>query len=92
MSLDEDVERAARAEKLLNDDLLVEAFASVRMAIFEKIEATPVRDKEGLSYLHLMLKCQKDARKYLEHTVRNGKVAANEIKIKNNSVVERLFR
>lgn len=66
--------RATRAEKLLKDDLLKEAFELVKKALMQKWEASPVRDKEGREYLFLMIKATNDARGYLEQAIRDGKV------------------
>jgi hypothetical protein len=77
IDLDEEgrVDRGIRAERLLKDSLYVEAWDKVRSAILDKIEHSPVRDKEGREYLYLMLKALSDARGAVEHVMRDGKVA-----------------
>lgn len=70
----ETLDRAGRANRLLKEELLVEAWQSVREAILHKWEASPVRDNDGREYLYLMLKALNDARGYLEQASRDGKV------------------
>ena len=71
----ERIDRATKAHKLLNDPLLIEAFNNTRQAIFEKIEATPIRDTEGLTQLRLCLKLLTDVRANLTAVLNDGKVA-----------------
>jgi hypothetical protein len=78
-SKQEEVDRGARAKRLLEDPTLVEAFANVRTAILERIEAAPIRDREGLHELKLMLKLLRDVRGNLEQAVSNGKIARLDI-------------
>lgn len=68
------LDRAVKAEKLLSDPLIHEAFELVKAALTKKWEASPVRDKDGREYLYLMIKATNDARGYLEQAVRDGKV------------------
>lgn len=70
------IDRAERAAKLVSDPLLAEAFERVRMGIFEMIEKTPIRDKDGLHELRLMLKLLQNVRAALDSAVRDGKVIA----------------
>jgi hypothetical protein len=81
MSLEKDLTRGSKAEKLLKDKMLSEAFDAVRQAIFDRIEQTPLRDDEGLRDLRRMLKLLKDVRANLEAAVRDGKLAAEDLKL-----------
>ena len=80
MNLNAEVDRGAKAEKLLNDPILDEAFGLVRTAIIEKWEVTPLRDRDGAHELKLMLKLLGDVRANLEQAVADGKLAAAELK------------
>lgn len=91
MTLERDLEQGAKAEKLLKDETLAEAFENVRQAIFQKIEQTPLRDHEGLADLRRMLKLLRDVRANLERALRDGKLAARELEIQKDRKV-RLFR
>lgn len=67
--------RAAKAQNILNDDVFQQAFENTRMAIFQKIEATPLRDHEGLHELRVCLKLLQDVKANLTATMNDGKVA-----------------
>lgn len=73
------IERATKAERLINDPLFAEAFENTRQAIFHKIEQTPIRDDEGLKHLRLCLKLLQDVRANLVSILNDGKVAEFEI-------------
>lgn len=79
--------RASKAQALLNDPELNQAFDAVRAAIIEKIEACPIRDDDGLRILRLQLKLLKDVRMNLESVVNTGKVVQDRI-----SFMERIKR
>lgn len=79
MNIEQDLERGAKAEKLLRDSTLSQAFDDVRKAIIEQWEACPVRDHEGQHELKLMLKLLSDVRANLERAVADGKLAAAEL-------------
>lgn len=68
------IDRAQKAERILNDPIFIEAFENTRQAIFQKIEATPIRDDEGLKHLRLSLKLLSDVRANLTAVLNDGKV------------------
>ena len=68
------LDRAARAEKIIKDEVFTSAFEAVRAAIHVKIETSPVRDSEGREHLFKMLKALNDAKGCLEQTMQDGKV------------------
>ena len=70
----EQMNRAAKAQALLNDPELTEAFESVRKSIIDRWEATPIRDKDGAHELKLMLKLLGDVRANIQSVVNTGKV------------------
>lgn len=80
MTLEAEVERGQRAQHLLDDPLLTEAFDLVRQAIHERWEAAPIRDQEGAHELKLQLKLLNDVRANLEQALSDGKLAAAELK------------
>lgn len=79
MTLEADRERGQKADKLLNDPMLADAFVSVKGAILEAWEATPIRDRDGAHELKLMLKLLGDVRANLERAITDGKIAAAEL-------------
>lgn len=79
MTSEETIERANRAEKLVNDPLLNEAFETLRMKILTNIEEAPIRDKAGVHECRLMLKVLASVRGHLEQAVRDGKVVLHRL-------------
>lgn len=80
MTLKDEIDRGAKAEKLLADSMLIEAFDLVAKAIHERWESCPMRDREGAHELKLQLKLLSDVRANLEQAVADGKLAAAELK------------
>lgn len=80
MSKDADIERGARAERLLNDPAMTQAFADVEAAIIERWRLAPMRDREGAHELKLMLKLLGDVRANLEQALSDGKLAVAELR------------
>lgn len=74
-----DIDRGARAQALLANPTLSEAFALVAQAIHEAWEACPVRDTEGQQVLKLQLKLLGDVRANLEQAITDGKLASIEV-------------
>lgn len=68
------IAKAERAQKLLNDADLTEAFENVRRAIHDRIDEVPLRDTEGLVHLRLCLKLLTDVRANLTAALNDGKV------------------
>lgn len=87
MSLGADLERAQRAERILNDPTFDEAFKLVSAAIHEQWESAPIRDKDGAHELKLMLKLLGDVRANLERAIADGKLAAHELQKYNSRVL-----
>ena len=74
-----EIDRGNRAQALLDDETLQQAFADVREAILGQIESCPLRDTEGAEKLRLMLKLLRDLQANLETAVSNGKLAEVEL-------------
>lgn len=83
MSEEQDVNRAHAAKRLMEDPLLIEAFDGIRQTILNMIESAPIRDRDGVHELKLMLKILKDVRAHLELAIADGKVAEFRIKERN---------
>jgi hypothetical protein len=92
MTTEEVILAGSRAQRLLDDPALTQAFADVRAAIIERWETAPVRDVEGQHELHLMLKCLTNVRENLELAVTNGKVAVEELKTRNRKLTPAEWR
>lgn len=83
MTLENDLERAAKARAILDNPMYDESFALVAQAIHEAWEAAPVRDLEGQQLLKLQLKLLGDVRANLDRAIADGKVAAQELDRRN---------
>ena len=78
-NLKADLDRGVRAERLLTDPFIDEAFKAVSQSIHDRWEVCPVRDMEGAHQLRLMLKLLGDVRAVFESAVADGKAAAAEL-------------
>lgn len=87
MSLEKDIERGNHAARLINDPLLQEAFQTVRNAIHEQWEASPLRDVEGQVALRSMLNQLRDVQAVLEVALSDGKAAVEELNRRNRKVI-----
>jgi len=72
--------RAARAEALLDDELLNEAFASLEKGYIAAWRATTVDDAAGREKLFLAINIAGKVRDHLAGVVANGKLARAELK------------
>lgn len=79
--------RAAKAQALLDDPELAAAFDGVREALLTRIEAAPIRDREGVHECKLMLKLLADVRANLVSVVNTGKVIEHR-----RSLLDRMTR
>ena len=86
MNLERDLDRGQRAERLLQDPMLNEAFSLVETAIHQAWASAPIRDREGQHELKLQLKLLGDVRANLEQALQDGKLAASELKRINTSI------
>ena len=73
--------RAAKAKALLGDSEFTGAFESVRLQLLERMEQCPIRDREGLHELKLMLKLLGDVKQNIEHVFNTGKVIEYRISL-----------
>jgi hypothetical protein len=92
MSLEDEVVDGTRAQRLLEDQVLVKAFDDVRLAIIERWESCPIRDTEGQHELKLMLRVLADVRGNIELAVHNGKLAAEELRTRNRALTPAQWR
>lgn len=76
------IERAQKAQHILNDPIFQEAFDSVRQALLQKFESAPVNDLEGMGKVRLCLKLLSDVKANLVAIVNDGKVAEFEMEEK----------
>lgn len=72
--------RAARAETLLDDELLSEAFDSLEKGYIAAWRATTIEDAAGREKLFLAINIVGKVRDHLASIVANGKLARAELK------------
>lgn len=87
MTNQELLDRGIKAEKLLADPLVNEAFETVAKAIHDQWEACPLRDAAGQHELKLMLKLLGEVKAVFELAVADGKVAAADIQREREKVL-----
>lgn len=79
MNLKEIAQKGHDADRLLENPLLREALDSMKAAIVQKWEESPLTDTQGQHELRLMLKLLKDFEGNLKRFVQDGKMADFEI-------------
>lgn len=83
MTPEERLDRAAKAERIVNDPVYSAAYDEVRAAIQDAWASAPIRDKEGQHELKLMLKALTDVRAVFERSITDGKIVADDLKRKS---------
>ncbi len=76
IQLRKDLDRGARAERILKDELVLEAFQIVEKHIFGKFKEASVRDDEGVLKTKQLLHAASLFRRVFEDAVRDGQIAA----------------
>jgi hypothetical protein len=79
-ALQEAAAKAARAQNLLNNELLTEAFDGLEEAYTQAWRATLIDDVSGREKLFLAINIVGKVRDHLTGIVNNGKLAAAELK------------
>lgn len=74
-----DAARGARAERLLSDELIKEAFSSLSAAYTEAWRDTNYRDTDGRERLWQALQIVGKVKSHLEAVANNGKLAQREL-------------
>lgn len=87
MSHEADVERARRAQEVLDNPVYADAYGSIREALRNAWEAS--KDRDEREDIHRMLRALQKVNTVLESTMRNGELAAAELQRKK-SLAERI--
>jgi hypothetical protein len=74
------VSRATRAQKLVGDELLAEAFTALETAYIAAWRATTIEDVSGREKLFLAINIVGKVRDHLNTVVNDGKLAQAELK------------
>lgn len=86
MSIDRDLDRGAKAERLLNDPTLKEAFELVESHFIGMFKSAPIRDNEGVVKIKQLLHSLTLVRSALEQAVRDGKIAQHTLEEQKRGV------
>jgi hypothetical protein len=79
MHRDAEIARGERAQAILDDPLVVEAFAALERACIEEWRRAPARDVEGRERIWVMLKLCERLREHFASLVESGKLAADRV-------------
>lgn len=86
MSLEEKVLRGQRAEQLLADPILNEAFEAVKKELFDAWATTPARDTDAREWLWMLLQASTRFESIFRGIVDTGKLAREDIRYKQGLV------
>lgn len=89
MTPEEALRRANEAGRLFNDPTLTETLNVMEKDVMEAWISCPVRDTEGREELWRLIKTTRKFRDLLRGTMESGKLAADQIRQKNESLAER---
>ena len=84
LQLRQELDRASRAQALLNDELLREAIDTLRARISDDLFSSPVRDSEGRERLWLMHRLLASVEGHLKTLVETGKMANLQLERKRS--------
>lgn len=79
LSLQRDASRAAKAQALVDNELIKEAFAVLEAAYYETWKASTLNDAEGRERLWQAAKIIGSVQAHLETIIVNGKLAKAEL-------------
>lgn len=71
--------RGMRANELMSDELLVEAFTTLENRLTQEWANSPVRDSEGRERIWVMQKLLKNVEDHLREIATTGKMAALQL-------------
>lgn len=71
-----EIGRGQQAERLLNDDLIKEAFELIYANLFDKWHNSPSLDKDGREDCYRQMKALNEFKRHFEHVLRTGKLAS----------------
>ena len=91
--LRKETEIAARAQALLNDELLAECFDRLKRIYIEEWQTTGVRDNEAREKLYIAVNVVGKVRDHLNLLVRGGNIAQKQLdELEGRSKLEQMRR
>ena len=93
VDLRRDTERALRAQALMDDETLKEAFAKLETAYIEEWRTTGARDNDARERLWIAINVVGKVREHLGRLVAGGKIAQKQLdELENRSKLEQMRR
>ena len=91
---EDEVRRGRRAEVLMQDSLIVEAFETLDQAFYRAFRDIAPTDHQGLIHLRLLTKCLDEFRGFFEEVLKTGQLTQININetLKEEAQLERLER
>ena len=89
MTPEEELRRAREAERLFNDATLQETLDVMERDVMEAWITCPVRDTEGREEMWRLIRTTRKFRDLLKGTMESGKLAAEKIRQKQESLLAR---
>ena len=80
--------RGLRANELMVDELMVQAFETLQKRLQDEWQASPARDTEGRERLWLMTKLLKNVADHLSEVAQTGKLASLQLE-QHRTLVQR---
>ena len=80
------IERGEKAHRLLEDEMLQEAFALVEQKIRKMFDDAPLRDEEGIVKSKYLLHCFRLVKGAIEQAVQTGQLAEKQLADKRRGV------
>jgi hypothetical protein len=91
MTLDEQIERGHRAQRLLQDDMIREAREHIEAELWRLFKSLPTDDAAGLAQVKAMQYMHGKYFAVFERAVTDGKIAQINLEAKKKSLRERVF-
>ena len=89
MTPEESLRRANASKRIFDDPLVQETLAVMEKEVMEAWMAVPARDVEGREFLWRLAVTTRKFRDLLHGTMESGKLAADQIRRKNESIAAR---
>jgi len=83
--------RGEQAQRLLDDPILADAFATIEQEYIEQWQNSPARDAEGREKLYMMLKLLQRVKGHLSQVVDTGKLEKATLVQRAGQTLKRVF-
>lgn len=91
MTLDEQIERGHRAQRILQDDLIKDAREHIEAELWRLFKSLPTDDAAGLAQVKAMQYMHGKYFAFFERAVVDGKIAQINVESRKKTLRERVF-